>query len=271
MGIAETKGTDVNTDPIGETGNFGALVGDYGKGRLPMPPITFKYLNYKSEPFRGFPILDVGCGEGLNTCLLGSSLGRTVIGVDANDAMVAAARERQDCEQVSFMRAAAQDLPFANGEFGLVTTFGSFHWWYDKPGALDSVHRVLQVNGTFAVINKDDARSDRPTFRQEVVDIIRDFSASTIHQVKFRYDPVETLRGDDDRWEVTYIKPDHVDTWSNMDDVLSHIRSMSVWHYVPEDRRPEATEAMRAHFEPQMHGGMFHRPVVITIVCAKKR
>jgi len=88
--------------------------------------------------------LDVGCGEGRVSRDLGH-LGHRVIGVDATEAMVAAARETDPGGEYVVADAAA--LPFPDGHADLVVAFMSLMDVDDMPGAVAELGRVLAPGG----------------------------------------------------------------------------------------------------------------------------
>src|SRR5689334_13103577 len=64
----------------------------------------------------GQHVLDVGCGPGALTTELVARLGASnVTAVDPSESFVAAARERHP--EVDVQQAAAEELPFSDGEF----------------------------------------------------------------------------------------------------------------------------------------------------------
>jgi SAM-dependent methyltransferase len=86
--------------------------------------------------------LDVGCGSGLSTVALKEIAGR-VVGVDASAEMVALA---PGDARVSYVVAPAEALPFAAGEFNLVTVSQAIHW-LDRGKFLREARRVLKPGG----------------------------------------------------------------------------------------------------------------------------
>lgn len=69
--------------------------------------------------------LDVGCNSGLFTAAL-TQLSSKVTGVDYSEPLLRSARARH--RGLSFLRADAREIPFGDGEFGVVTCFGMIHW-----------------------------------------------------------------------------------------------------------------------------------------------
>ncbi len=100
---------------------------------------VFQLLN----PRAGERILDVGCGEGSLTTRIVAA-GATVVGVDASEEMVAAARARGlDARMID-----AEQLPFER-EFDAVFSNAALHWVRDHDAMLTGVHRALKPGGRF--------------------------------------------------------------------------------------------------------------------------
>jgi SAM-dependent methyltransferase len=94
-------------------------------------------------PQRGERILDLGCGDGALTEKI-KQAGATVVGVDGNADMVAAARERGLDARVGV----AENLPF-DGEFDAVFSNAALHWVLRAEAAVESVRRALRPGGRF--------------------------------------------------------------------------------------------------------------------------
>jgi trans-aconitate methyltransferase len=96
------------------------------------------------NPRPGERILDVGCGEGSLTERLVAS-GADVVGIDASEAMIVAARGRGlDARLMN-----AEQLPFSE-EFDAVFSNAALHWVRDHDALLAGVHRALKPGGRFA-------------------------------------------------------------------------------------------------------------------------
>ena len=101
-------------------------------------------------------VLDVGCGTGtLALELAGSHPAAYIAGVDADEAMLARARqkaERADV-RVDLRRAMAQELPFASATFDAAVSSLFFHHLVrdDKLAVAAELLRVLRPGGRLAV------------------------------------------------------------------------------------------------------------------------
>jgi len=94
-------------------------------------------------PMAGERILDLGCGDGALTEKLAAS-GAVVVGVDASEDMVRAARARGLDARV--MR--GERLEFS-GEFDAVFSNAALHWMRDQAAVLAGVERALKPGGRF--------------------------------------------------------------------------------------------------------------------------
>jgi trans-aconitate methyltransferase len=94
-------------------------------------------------PRPGERILDLGCGDGALTERLAAA-GAEVVGVDASQEQVAAARARGLDARV----ADGARLPFA-AEFDAVFSNAALHWMADADAVIASVFRALRPGGRF--------------------------------------------------------------------------------------------------------------------------
>ena len=96
------------------------------------------------DPQPGEAILDLGCGDGVLTEKIVAA-GAKVIGVDASEEMVAAAKARG----VEAYVADAQALDF-DTQFDAVFSNAALHWMLDPEAVAGSVFRALVPGGRFA-------------------------------------------------------------------------------------------------------------------------
>jgi len=106
-------------------------------------------------------VLDVGCGTGYLLRSLAERLpqAEALRGVDAAPAMVevaaaTAASERPGDSRLTFARATAEQLPFADGEFDLVVSTTSFDHWADQGAGLAQCARVTRPGGTLVLVDQ---------------------------------------------------------------------------------------------------------------------
>ena len=95
------------------------------------------------DPRPGETILDLGCGDGVLTERIVAA-GAKVIGVDASEEMVAAARARGIDAHVGD----GQALEFER-QFDAIFSNAALHWMVDAAGVASSVFRALRPGGRF--------------------------------------------------------------------------------------------------------------------------
>ena len=101
---------------------------------------ALNYLNLKPAD----QLLDVGCGSGLFSSLA-SATGAYVTGIDASEALIAEARNRQSI--ANFCTGEMEELPFGDNIFDFVCGFNSFQYAANVQNALSEARRVLKPGG----------------------------------------------------------------------------------------------------------------------------
>src|SRR6185295_2882108 len=101
----------------------------------------------------GDQVIDVGCGTGNYTRHLARAAGEGLtVGLDASEAMVAAAAARSDRENLAYLRGDACALPFADESFDVACSVGVIHMVEEPLVALGEMVRVLAPGGRLAVV-----------------------------------------------------------------------------------------------------------------------
>ena len=105
-------------------------------------------------------VLDIGCGSGwLSRAMAQVVTSGTVVGLDISRYVVRKTnritRRGQPgaYENLAFIAADAQKLPFPDGHFNCAVTFLSLSFWKDPLGGLKEARRVLKENGRLYVMD----------------------------------------------------------------------------------------------------------------------
>lgn len=95
-------------------------------------------------------ILDLGCGTGLLLRSLHDTMPHaTVIGVDASSPMLNVATTQGS--DIGWVQASAEQLPFSDTTFDLVTASFTTRHWRDVYQAAREIARILTAGGTLAI------------------------------------------------------------------------------------------------------------------------
>ena len=109
-------------------------------------------------------LLDVGCGTGVMLeALLREKADARYYGLDLSDAMLAQAEQRLQ-GSAALTQGDAEHLPYADGQFDIVTCMTSFHHYPDPGAALREVRRVLQNGGTYILSDMWEPAPKRQAF-----------------------------------------------------------------------------------------------------------
>lgn len=106
-----------------------------------------RWLPLLAQHAKGRPVLELGCGPGLDTARL-LAAGHAVVAIDRDAAAVAAARERAPAARI-----ACQDIlapwPQADGGYGAIVASLSLHYfrWADTVHLVERLHRQLGAGG----------------------------------------------------------------------------------------------------------------------------
>ena len=128
-----------------------------GRYSVPLAPAFADFAGVAA----GQRVVDVGCGPGALTLELVGRLGADAVSaVDPSESSVAAARERHPGVEVH--RAAAEELPFADGEFDAALAQLVVHFMADPVAGLREMARVTSAGGVVAACVWDHAGGRGP-------------------------------------------------------------------------------------------------------------
>jgi SAM-dependent methyltransferase len=161
--------------PAARSRNFGSIAELYERVRPGYPAEAVAWFLSDGVPVsRELRIADVGTGTGkLTDALLAS--GRAVTAVDPDPGMLAVLSAKHP--EVTTVTGTAEQLPFADGTFDVVTFGQSWHW-VDPPRGSAEVARVLRPGGHLGLFwNIRDAREP---WVAELADILGHQSADEL-------------------------------------------------------------------------------------------
>jgi 27-O-demethylrifamycin SV methyltransferase len=143
----------------------------------------------------GLGLLDVGCGDGQNSCFLAERFGCRVVGISTGKQGVRAARRlsraRGLSRRASFLVRDGMDNGFPNGSFDRVWVLQSSHFMLDKRRLLQESARALRPGGRLAladiVLRSPLSMTDVVRWRKEFLLLHRVFGRA-------KMEPLETYK-----------------------------------------------------------------------------
>jgi len=120
-------------------------------------------------------VLDIGCGGGANIArLLRRCPKGTVQGIDYSPVSVKKSQEVNAAAiaagRCQVQEGSAAALPYADGEFDLVTAFETVYFWPGIEECFRGVHCVLKEGGRFLIVNEDDGLTGNNEKWEKMID-----------------------------------------------------------------------------------------------------
>jgi ubiquinone/menaquinone biosynthesis C-methylase UbiE len=137
------------------TVDFGKTADDYGRYRAGFPGELFDRLSTRGIFRRGSAVLDLGTGTG--TLARGFALrGCDAVGLDPSAELLAEAGrlDEQSGVSIRYVQARAEDLPFGDSIFDVVSAGQCWHW-FDRLRSASETHRVLKSAGSIVIAHFD--------------------------------------------------------------------------------------------------------------------
>ena len=134
---------------------FGANAAKYATSAVHAKGASLARLVELAMPKPDWSALDLATGAG-HTALAFAPHVATIIASDLTDEMLVEAAKlasERGLKNVSTAKADAENLPFADATFDLVTCRIAPHHFPDIPAFVGEVHRVLKSGGTFALVD----------------------------------------------------------------------------------------------------------------------
>ena len=111
-----------------------------------------QYMWQRSSITNKSKVLDIGCGNGNTAVWLAQQTDCEVIGIDISQVRINNARYKaQEYPElkISFNKASATNLPFADGEFTHIWSQATLYHIHARSTALQEIYRVLKEGGIF--------------------------------------------------------------------------------------------------------------------------
>ena len=99
--------------------------------------------------FRGKRVLDLGCGYGWHCKYAADQGAFSVLGTDLSEKMLQRAGQLNPAPQITYQRAAMEDLRFAAGSFEVVLSSLAFHYVEAFGPLVEGIYRWLTPGGDF--------------------------------------------------------------------------------------------------------------------------
>ena len=144
--------------------HFTAQAAAYAQFRPEYPPALFDFVASLVE--RRDVAWDCGTGSGQAAVALAGHFAR-VVGTDASEAQVAAARGRRPHARVEYRVVPAEASGLPDASVNLVTVAQALHW-FDLPRFYAEVRRVVAPGGALAVWSYDDPMLDDPALDERL-------------------------------------------------------------------------------------------------------
>lgn len=145
----ESENSEAQASKPGRDGSWGAAARDWAEAQEGTMQPIFEAVLERVSVGPGMKVLDVGCGTGL-LCKLALDRGAEAFGMDASPTQLEVARER--VPGAEFKQAEMEELPYADGEFDLITCSNALQYSLDAKGTLAEMKRITRPGGTVAII-----------------------------------------------------------------------------------------------------------------------
>jgi len=99
-------------------------------------------------------VLDVGCGTGeFIFRLAGYSDNLRLNGLDFSSDMIKTAKAKSSEDRINFKVGDAENLPYEDESFDVITCSNSFHHYPNQKKAVSEMHRVLKKRGRLMIVD----------------------------------------------------------------------------------------------------------------------
>ncbi|MBQ3355682.1 MAG: methyltransferase domain-containing protein [Oscillospiraceae bacterium] len=142
--------TPYGTIDAGKPFDFGRTAADYAKYRDIYPREFYQKIINRNLCVKGQTVLDIGTGTGVlprNLC----SYGANWTGIDLSEAQIDTAKELSQGLNISYFAASAENPPFADGSFDVITACQCF-WYFDHKNTAQVFRRLLRNHGSLLLL-----------------------------------------------------------------------------------------------------------------------
>ena len=130
--------------------NYKRVAEGYANDRPSYHSMVMKRIREELQICENFSCgLDVGCGSGSSTIAL-KEICNEVIGIEESEEMLKVAKNKYKDENIYFLKCRAEDAPFRNNFFDVVTASGSVNW-IEPHSFLPLVNGQIKKGGWFII------------------------------------------------------------------------------------------------------------------------
>jgi len=132
------------------------MIPEHNSGDIIYSEHLLRY-SFAKQFVKGKTVLDVACGSGYGSQMLGKAGAGSVTGVDISEKAVAYANQKYKEKNTSFVVADGTKLPFDNNQFDVVVSFETIEHLEDHVAFVEQINRVLKQDGLLIISspNKD--------------------------------------------------------------------------------------------------------------------
>ncbi|MBP3702017.1 MAG: class I SAM-dependent methyltransferase [Lachnospiraceae bacterium] len=204
----------------------------------------------------GKDILDIGCGMGQHAMAYSKMGARSVLGIDLSEKMLAAARQENQTDTITYRQMAMEDIATLTQRFDVVTSSLVFDYIEDFDQLMKDIFHVMKDQAVLVfsmshpIVTAYDGQFPRWTrteHGERLYTNLRNYCVEGIRTI---------------RWTVENYELYHR-TFSS---IVSAI--LEAGFVIEACRESETSEELREQ-EPEKFGGTIHRPDFIFFLCRK--
>jgi SAM-dependent methyltransferase len=155
---------------------FTDRVDDYQKYRPTYPPEVISFIRENTGVDRTWTVADVGSGTGISARLLSWGLKCSILAVEPNGKMRAAAVEAEkDNPFFTSIDGSAERTTLDDSSVNIVCSFQSFHW-FNRTAAREEFRRILK-EPKWGLLVWNDRMIDNNGFSQDYDSMLREFDS----------------------------------------------------------------------------------------------